>query len=251
MSTEQNGGDPRESSPLQTERVFYAKVGIIGPTGSGKSYLTKTCNERITGYINMERKPLPYEDKEFPTMAMPKTWAAYKAALTDYGGLGSDPSKFKHITQIILDSQTMAFNTLMKEMAQNFSGFDVFKQYNRQVYEYLELLKSIEKDIIVFSHDEWLKVEGEGKKRMMAVHGKEFEGKIEQHFTTVLFTGSRMKDGKPSYFLKTYEQETSTKTPERQFPNPKDNNNNFLEFPNDGQYIFDCVKTYYTRKAKK
>ena len=245
------GGEPRESPPLQTERTFYGKVGIIGPTGSGKSYLTKTCDENITGYINMERKPLPYQDKVFNAMAMPKTWSAYKLALTDYGGLGAEPSKFKHLTQIVVDSQTMAFNTLMKEMAQNFSGFDVFKQYNRQVYEYLELLKSIEKDIIVFSHDEWLKVEGEGKKRMMAVHGKEFEGKIEQHFTTVLFTGSRMKDGKPSYFLKTYEQETSTKTPERQFPNPKDNNNNFLEFPNDGQYIFDCIKTYYTRKVNK
>jgi hypothetical protein len=138
----------------------------------------------------------------------------------------------------------MAFNTLNNEMSQNFQGFDVYKNYNRQVYEYIEILKNIEKDVIVFSHDEWLKVEGEGKKRMMSVHGKEFEGKIEQHFTIVLYTGTRMKDGKPQYFLKTFEMDTSTKVPEGMFPDK--NGNNHLEIPNDGKYIFDRMAEYYS-----
>jgi hypothetical protein len=221
-----------------TGRSFWGKLAIVGPTGAGKSYLSKTADRDTTGYINMERKPLPYkEGGPFKFMGMPKNWASFKANLEKYG---ADPE----IKQIIIDSQTMAFNTLNKEMAQNFTGFDVYKNYNRQVYEYIEILKNIEKDVIVFSHDEWLKVEGEGKKRMMSVHGKEFEGKIEQHFTIVLYTGTRMKDGKPQYFLKTFEQDTSTKVPEGMFPDK--NGNNHLEIPNDGKYIFDCMSEYYS-----
>jgi hypothetical protein len=236
MNDSKNGGGQEQAPPLK--RSFYGKLAIVGPTGAGKSYLSKTADRETTGYINMERKPLPFkEGGPFKHMGMPKNWASFKANLEKYG---SDPE----IKQIIIDSQTMAFNTLNKEMAQNFTGFDVYKNYNRQVYEYIEILKNIEKDIIVYSHDEWLKVEGEGKKRMMSVHGKEFEGKIEQHFTIVLYTGTRMKDGKPQYFLKTFEQDTSTKVPEGMFPDK--NGNNHLEIPNDGKYIFDCIESYYS-----
>lgn len=236
MSTEK-GAEQKQSSAL--ERSFYAKVAIVGPTGAGKSYLSKTVDRGpSTGYINMERKPLPFRDGgPFVNMGMPKNWASFKANLEKYGN-------DEKIKRIIIDSQTMAFNTLNKEMAVNFTGFDIYKNYNRQVYEYIELLKNIEKDIIVFSHDEWLKVEGEGKKRMMSVHGKEFEGKIEQHFTIVLYTGTRMKDGKPQYFLRTFEQDTSTKVPEGMFPDK--NGDNLLEIPNDGKYIFDSIEKYYT-----
>lgn len=244
MSTT-NGGEPKtESSPL-TERTAYGKVGIVGPTGQGKSYLTKTLDPLTTGYINMERKPLPYRrEVPFKFMAMPKAWAGYKKALEDY-------STNPEVKRIVLDSQTMAFGTLNKEMNQNFSGYDVYKNYNRQVYEYLELLKSIEKDILIFSHDEIVKLDEGSKKKMMSVHGKEFEGKIEQHFTIVLFTGTRIKDGRPQYFLRTFEQDASTKVPEGMFPNPKDNNTNFLEIPNDGKYILDCVESYYSMPVSK
>ena len=236
MNSQKRGEEQEQASSLK--RSFWGKLAIVGPTGAGKSYLSKTADRDTTGYINMERKPLPYkEGGPFKFMGMPKNWASFKANLEKYG---ADPE----IKQIIIDSQTMAFNTLNKEMAQNFTGFDVYKNYNRQVYEYIEILKNIEKDVIVFSHDEWLKVEGEGKKRMMSVHGKEFEGKIEQHFTIVLYTGTRMKDGKPQYFLKTFEQDTSTKVPEGMFPDK--NGNNHLEIPNDGKYIFDCMSEYYS-----
>jgi len=235
MSTEKGTG--QKESPV-LERTFYSKIAIVGPTGTGKSYLSKTVDRETTGYINMERKPLPFKDGgQFKHMGMPKNWPSFKANLEKYG---ADPT----IKRIIIDSQTMAFNSLNKEMSVNFTGFDIYKNYNRQVYEYIEILKNIEKDIIVFSHDEWLKVEGEGKKRMMSVHGKEFESKLEQHFTTVLYTGSRMKDGKPQYFLRTFEQDTTTKVPEGMFPDK--NGDNLLEIPNDGKYIFDCTETYYS-----
>lgn len=236
MENQKSGGGQEQAPSLK--RSFYGKLAIVGPTGTGKSYLSKTVNRETTGYINMERKPLPFKDgKPFKYMGMPKSWGEFKKMLIEYG---SNPE----IERIIIDSQTMAFNALNKEAAVNFQGFEVYKAYNRQVHEYIEILKNIEKDVIVFSHDEWLKVEGEGKKRMMSVHGKEFEGKIEQHFTIVLYTGARMKDGKPQYFLKTFEIDTSTKVPEGMFPDK--NGNNHLEIPNDGNYIFDCMSEYYS-----
>ena len=235
---------------LPAERSFYAKIAVVGPTGTGKSYLSKTCDVETTGYINMERKPLPYRQTQpFKYMSQPKSWTDFKKAIEDFGKLeglsASGKTDFSKIKRIIIDSQTMAFNTLNKEMNANFTDTWVaYRNYNKQVYEYLEMLKGIEKDVIVLAHDEWLKLEGEGKKRMMAVHGKEFEGKIEQHFTTVMYTGSRMKDGKPNYFIRTFEPETSTKVPEGMFPD-KDGNN-LLEIPNNGKYIFDAAEEYYS-----
>ena len=220
------------------KRSFYAKIAVVGPSGTGKSYLSKNVDHETTGYINMERKPLPYrQTKSFKYIGQPKTWTAFMKNLKDYG---ENPE----VQRIIIDSQTMAFNVLNKEMGQNFSGYDIYKNYNRQVYEYLELMKNIQKDIIVLSHDELIKLDDTGDKvKRMDTHGKEFAGKIEQHFAVVLYTGTKIKEGKPVYFLKTFEQGTSTKVPEGLFPDA--NEENLLEIANDAAYIFGCVEEYY------
>lgn len=223
----------------KTERQFYAKIAIVGPSGSGKSYLSKTADHDTCGYVNMERKPVPFKlSKPMKYMGQPKTWAAFMTNIKDYG---NNPD----IKTMVIDSQTMAFNVLNKEMSQNFTGYDIYKNYNRQVYEYLELIKNIQKDIIIISHDELIKLDDTGDKvKRMDTHGKEFAGKIEQHFSVVLYTGSRIKDSKPQYFLKTFEQDTSTKVPEGMFPDR--NGDNLLEIPNDAAYIFKCVEQYYS-----
>jgi hypothetical protein len=226
-----------EKQKEEQSRLFYGKVGIVGPSGSGKSYLSKTANKDTTGYINVERKPLPFkQDTAFKFMGQPKTWAAFKKNIEDFG---NNPE----IEKLILDSQTMAFNILNKEMSQNFTGYDIYKNYNRQVYEYLELIKNIQKDIIILSHDEIVKLDEGSKVKRMVVHGREFEGRIEQHFTIILYTGTRLTNGKPEYFLKTFEMDTSTKVPEGLFPDSKGENR--LEIPNDADYIFKSLEEYY------
>ncbi len=221
----------------EIKRTYYGKVAIVGPTGTGKSYMSKTVDKQTTGYINSEQKPLPYKSEPFKFQGRPKTWAAFMKNLKDYG---ENPE----VKRIIIDSQTMAFAILNAEMKKNFTNWDVAKNYNTQVYEYLTLLKNIEKDIIVFSHDELLRLGEAGKQKRMVVHNKEHEGKIEEHFTIVLYTGTRIKDEKPQYFLRTFEEDTSTKTPEGMFPDK--NGDNLLEIPNDAQYIFDHLEKYYS-----
>jgi len=223
----------------EQKRLYWAKVAIVGASGTGKSYLSKTADLDTCGYVNIERKPLPYrQDKAFKFIGQPKSWSSFIKNIEDF-------SNNPEIKTMIIDSQTMAFNILQKEMGQNFSGFDIYKNYNRKVYEYLELLKNIPKDVIVLSHDELIKLDEGSKVRRMAVHGKEFEGKIEQHYSVILFTGTRLNNSKPEYFLKTFESDTSTKVPECLFS--KDSTSETpMEIANDAKFIFEKLDEYYT-----
>lgn len=218
-----------------SKRQDYAKVLVIAPSGYGKTFLSKTADLESTGYINTENKPLPFKGN-FKFHGKPKTWAGILKNIEDYG---NNPE----IKNIIIDSQSMAFDTLHSEMKQNFKGFDVYSNYNTQVKRYLDLVKSIEKDIIVTSHDESVVVEGYKQKRAK-VHGKEYEGRLEAHYTIVLFGGKKLEDNKPRYFLRTFEEDTSSKCPENLFPNSKGENK--LEIPNDAGYIFDALEKYYS-----
>ncbi len=219
-------------------RYAYGKVAIVGTSGSGKSYIAKTLDPETTGYINVERKPLPFKlDKVFKHLGQPKTWAGFIQNLKDYV---ANPA----VKKIFLDSQTAALDILNREMQTNFTGWDIPKYYARAVYEYLELMKGIEKDMIILSHDELVKLDDKSSQKRMVVHNKEYEGKLERQYTCVLYTGTKIKEGKPQYFLKTFELDSSSKTPEGLFPD-KDGNN-LLEIPNDGKYIFECIEKYYT-----
>jgi len=218
-------------------RTYHGKIAIVGQSGTGKSYLSKTADKNTTGFINFERKPLPYKSEPFKHEGRPSTWTGFVKNFNDYV---ANPE----IKTIIIDSFTMALNTLVKEMGGQYSGYDIYKNYNKNVYTFLEGMKDAKKDIIIISHDELVKTdEGERVKRM-STHGKEFDGKLEQHFTIVLYAATRYKDNKPDYFLRTFEPNTSAKTPEGLFPDK--NGVNLLEIPNDGAYIFDALEKYYS-----
>jgi hypothetical protein len=219
-------------------RSSYVNVAVVGPSGTGKSYMAKTADRLTTGYINMERKPFPYKSEPFKYEGRPKTWAAFMKCLKDY--IANPDIKY-----IIIDSQTMAFNTLNAEMNKNFSNWDIPRNYNSQVQEYLDIIRGVEKDMLIFSHDEFLKISDSGKKKRMFVHNKDFEGKIEEYYTVVLYTGTRLKDGKPQYFLRTFEEDTSTKCSEGLFS--KDGKGDTpLEIPNDAKFVFDELERYYS-----
>lgn len=227
----------KKESLQEPERTYYGKVVIVGPSGSGKTYLSKTADKAITALINVEQKPLSYKAEPFLLEGRPKSWAGFIKCLTDYG---NNPD----VKQIIIDSQSAAFAKLNNEMGKSFSGWDIPKNYNKQVYEYLELVKGINKDIIIIAHDELVKLDDGTKQRRIAVHNKEYEGKIEREYSMVLYTGTRLEEEKPKYFLKTFEVDTSAKCPEGIFSD--DGENNLLEIPNDAQYIFDALKRYYS-----
>jgi len=211
------------------ERTDYGKVLVIAPSGYGKTFIAKTANPETIGFVNAENKPLSFK-ANFKFHGKPKNWAGFLKNIEDYG---NNPE----ITQLFIDSQSMAFDTLQAEMKNNFKGYDIYSNYNTQLKRYFDLIKSIQKDIIVLSHDETVTVEG-FKQRRAKVHGKEYEGRVEAQFTIVLFAGKKLEDNKPKYFLRTFEEDTSTKVPEGLFDNK-------LEIPNDADYIFKALENYY------
>ena len=98
----------------QETRVAYGKVAIVGCSGSGKSYLSKTLDPDTTGYINVERKPLPFKQiKPFKYHGQPKTWSGFIKCIEDY-------STNPEIKYIVIDSQTAALDILNREMQNSF-----------------------------------------------------------------------------------------------------------------------------------
>lgn len=218
-----------------TKRTDFGKILVVAPSGYGKTFLSKTADFEKTGFVNSEQKPLPFKGN-FKFHGKPKSWGGFMKNIEDF-------SKNPEITNMIIDSQSMGFDMLHNEMQQNFKGFDVYSNYNKQLARYFDLIRSIEKDVIVLSHDETV-VEQGFKQRKAKVQGKQYEGRVEAYYTVVLFADKRVRDGKPEYFLRTFSEDTSTKTPEGLFPDKQ--GNNLLEIPNSAEYIFKSLEEYYS-----
>jgi hypothetical protein len=220
---------------MSKTRTDYGKVLIVAPSGYGKSFTAKTADFEKTGLVNVENKPLSFKGT-FKYHGKPKTWNGVMKNLEDYANNAD-------INNLFLDSQSMAFDMLHTEMQNNFKGFDVYSNYNKQLVRYFDAIRNVNKDMIVLSHDETIAVEGLKQKRAK-VQGKQFEGRVEAYYTVVLFADKRMKDGKPEYFLRTFAEDTSSKVPEGLFPDK--NGDNLLEIPNSAEYIFKCLEEYYS-----
>ena len=224
-----------ETVPSEKTRHDFGKVLILSQSGNGKTFLSKTADFERTGFINCSRKPLPFKGN-FTNHGRPKTWAGFIKNFSDYA---ANPV----IDNIIIDDITMTFDNLLQECQANFKGFDVYSAYNKRIPEFLDLVRDTEKDIIVTGHDEILAVEGYKQSRAK-IHGKQFEGIVERYFTTVLYAEKKMKDGKPTYQLKTFEENTSAKCPEGLFSNEKGETR--LTIPNSAEYIFTELKKFYS-----
>lgn len=227
--------EKKEVAQVDT-RHDYGKVLILGQSGNGKTFLSKTADFERTGLINVSRKSLPFKGV-FKFMGKPKTWGSFIKNLTDY-------IANSEIENIIVDDVTMAFDALQSECANNFKGYDIYAAYNRRIPEFLDLIRDAKKDIIVTGHDEILLIEGFKQKRAK-IHGKQMEGAVEKYFTTVLYADKRFKENRPEYFLRTFEPDTSAKCPEGLFA-PQGEEETPLEIPNSAEFIFGKLKEYYS-----
>lgn len=219
------------SKQPKAERTDFGKVLVLAQSGYGKTYMFRNCDPETFGFINTERKPLPFK-KVFKFHGKPISWNGFIQNLRDF----ADNPEIKTIG---IDSQSMAFDLLYQECQKNFKGYDIFSTFNRRLVEYLDLLRDIEKDIIVTGHDEILLIEGFRQKRAK-VHGKMYEGRIESYYAIVLYGEKEFKDNQARYFLKTMLPDTSTKVPPGMFDDP-----NFA-IDNDAQMIFEALENYYS-----
>jgi Cdc6-like AAA superfamily ATPase len=182
----------------------YHKICLVSPPGKGKTYSFRNMSEVTTGFVNAENKPLPFE-KSFKQYAKPRKFAGALKAIEDY-------NKNPEINCIVVDSMSAIFEMLLDEMRANFRGFDVWDNYNRGISKFMNLIKSVEKEMFLTGHYEVINIEGEPEKRIKT-KGKEWEGMIEKEFTIVLYADSKFENEKPKYFFKLAAEGTSAKCP--------------------------------------
>lgn len=170
---------------------------ILGVSGSGKTcsleHLFVKHNSKVA-FIDFERKGLPFlcDTTKLALYRECDTFAACDTALKDVRA--SDASI------VVYDSFT-ALCEHIRDMAQaKYTGWDIWNAYNRQIRNFLEFNKNSGKTWIMTGIDEIVHVEqAEGSRASrirLAVQGKQYEGKLEQQFTCVLYTTlKKQKDG--------------------------------------------------------
>lgn len=159
-------------------RDFY-KILLVSQSGKGKTYSFRNMNPKTTGFVNAENKPLPFKN-QFEHHERPTNTAETKQALKK---LGDDPN----IECIVLDSLSAYLDMLLLESRATKKGFDIWNNYNEEVGKLFNFIKSINKEVFITAHYEWIQDENGAKERCIKTKGKEWSGILEKEFTIVLY----------------------------------------------------------------
>lgn len=136
----------------------YYKVLILGQSGKGKTYSFRNMDFNVTGFINVENKPLPFKNN-FKFHKRPLTAAEVLDSIKEYA---QNPD----VKVIVIDSFSAYVELLMAESRATKKGFDVFNHYNEGISKFITYLKRIPKETYVTGHYEILGIEGSMEKRM-------------------------------------------------------------------------------------
>ena len=215
------------------------KILVIGGSGSGKSTSTKTLDPKITFFINVIGKPLPF-----------KGWKAnYKVASEGKGNLINtwDYSTIvkaltfisesrKEIKVVVIDDAQYIMSYEFMARAKE-RGFDKFTEIGQHFFDVLTCPDKLREDLMVvfLSHSD----ETAGVTKIKTI-GKMLDEKItiEGMFTVVLMSYS-FKDSENTmkYVFVTNSNGTNTcKSPEGMFK---------LTIPNDLQSVLEKFREYY------
>lgn len=220
-----------QETVTKKEAIDFPKILYVGASGKGKTYSFRNMNPETTGFINVELKPLPFKNN-FKFHAKPKKFEGLIRALEDY-------SKNPEIECIVIDSLSAAFELLLKESRDIYSGWDVWNHYNKKIGELLNKIKMVEKEVFATAHYEVLTNEVEGGEKRVKIKGKEWEGMIEKEFTFVLYAQDKYKSDIPSYFLKLAGEGISAKCPPDVF------GHGIYVIDNDSKMVLEKIREFY------
>ena len=207
-------------------RDFY-KILVVGASGKGKTYMFRNMDVNTTGFINVENKPLPFKN----TFKYHKRVSSAKEALDTLIEYGKNPE----IKSIVFDSFSAYMDLVLADARATKRGFDVWTQYNEEISKFHSILNLVPKEVFVTGHYEILDVEGTPEKRFK-VHGKENEGRVERHYTVVMYADNKYdENNKSQYYLQLSGEGISAKCPPDIF------GEDVITIPNDGKYILEKV----------
>jgi hypothetical protein len=189
-------------------------IGIVGPSGTGKSTALRNLPQDITRIVDAERKGMPFKVTS-PALVTPSD--SREKLLVEIRKAAKDPA----IKIIAIDSITAAIDQLQVWCEKTYKGFDIWKNYNDGIQDLFNELKATKKTVIFTSLEEVVQIQGlDGSittRRRSFVQGKEWANKgIESECIAVWtsFAKKSKETGKIEYFLGTQtDGVTLAKTP--------------------------------------
>jgi hypothetical protein len=217
-------------------------IGIVGPTGTGKSTSIKHLDPKETYIINVAKKELPFKGAEKLYNAENKNYKEVDDAIEITRLLRTISDKAPHIKNIIIEDSNyiMGFNIVSKADQVGFTKFSLMAKDMMELFREARRLRDDLK-IFYFTHPETIEDGGEIVGYKIKTAGKLIDNQIvlEGLLTICLYTNvDEAKDGTATYsFVTNRYKKYPAKSPDGMFADVK--------IPNNLQLVADTIDEYY------
>lgn len=217
-------------------------IGIVGPTGTGKSTSVKHLDPKETYIINVAKKELPFKGAEKLYNKENKNYKEVSEATEITRLLRNISEKAPHIKNIVIEDSNyiMGFNMVAKATE---TGYIKFSIMARDMAELFSVARDLREDLTTFyfTHPETIEDGGEIIGYKIKTAGKLLDNQIalEGLFTICLYTHvDENKDGSVTYsFVTNRFKKYPAKSPDGMFDS--------IKIPNNLQLVIDTVNNYY------
>lgn len=218
-------------------------IGIVGPTGTGKSTSIKHLNSKETYIINVAKKELPFKGAEKLYNTESKNYKEVDDAMEIARLLKKISDTAPHIKNVVIEDSNyiMGFNLIAKATEVGYTKFTIMAKDMVALFREARNLRDDLK-VFYFTHPETIEDGGEIVGYKMKTAGKMIDNQIvlEGLFTICLYTCVEdNKDGSASYyFLTNRYRKYPAKSPDGMFDE--------LKIPNNLQTVADKIDDYYS-----
>jgi hypothetical protein len=217
-------------------------IGIVGPTGTGKSTSVKHLNPSETYIINVAKKELPFKGAEKLYNAESKNYKEVDDANEITRLLRTISDKAPHIKNIIIEDSNyiMGFNMLARATEIGFTKFTIMAKDMVELFREARRLRDDLK-VFYFTHPETIEDGGEIIGYKIKTAGKLIDNQIvlEGLLTVCLYTYvEESKDGSATYnFVTNRFKKYPAKSPDGMFSD--------IKIPNNLQEVVKAIDEYY------
>lgn len=217
-------------------------IGIVGPTGTGKSTSIKHLDPKTTYIINTARKELPFKSADKLYNTENKNYKEVDEITEIHRLLCTISEKASHIKNIVIEDSNymMAFRMADKAAEGGFAKFNIMA---KDMIDMLRGARKLRDDlkIFYFTHPDIIEDGGEIVGYKMKTSGKMLDNhfNLEGLFAICLYTHTEeSKDGMVSYYFVTNRfRKYPAKSPDGMFEEVK--------IPNNLQLVVDKINEYY------
>lgn len=220
---------------------------VYGASGMGKSYAMRNLDPADTFIICSDRKDLPFKGSKKKYQWIRDESGATSFQQSNYFESKEPQTILKALKKIEAESpcSLVVLDTLTHVIVDYFmgraleKGFDRFNEMAKHVYDVLDYMQRMTKDVIVIGHSDG----NDGNSKVRTI-GKMLDEKVDipSLFSIVLMPEILRDDYSASYYLKTQSDgNNSAKSPVDMFPD--------YRIPSDYNYVMECIRAYENDEA--